>query len=163
MPVHGTYSHLLANKNIGELKQLKTKTTLVENGEEISLNKGKLSKRKSRFVINVNYVDNDTNYPINYENLRSRLQIGELGLVIISGVISKKSRRWISSPKLELRGMGFPHLVDREIWIKKTEKELAAKIISNLNKDSSGYDEFNENSRIITRRKCSNFSIKNLL
>ncbi|MBC60959.1 MAG: hypothetical protein CMP11_00745 [Zetaproteobacteria bacterium] len=106
IPVHGTYSLLLTNANLAQEVSRTIQPVLLENGEDILISNDKVTKKKNvKLKFERYYVDSESNHPISEETLNERLQIGELGLVNVFGVMKAQSKKWLKGPFLEFKGL----------------------------------------------------------
>jgi ribonuclease J len=124
LPVHGTYSHLEANAMLSKLCNYTNKTTtIISNGDFLALRGGKISC-KGQLDIEQLYVDSESSVPMSEEVLRQRLRIGELGGVVLSGVYSRRHKRFIHGPDLALQGLELPGQLSNEAILQKCQTQL---------------------------------------
>jgi ribonuclease J len=106
-PIHGNYSFLIDNESILSETAWKPQSIIIENGDVLEVSSRSLRTSPSQIEINRLFVDAESNMPIEFKTLDNRLQIGELGLAVVSGLIKKHSKKWLLSPKVELVGLGI--------------------------------------------------------
>lgn len=108
VPVHGTFWNLSENCDLVHSNEgIKSKQILVEDGSVIVVNKQKASISNT-IAVDQRFVDSDSQRDMSKAMLAQRLKLGELGLAVLSGVISQRSRRWVRGPELELVGIPGP-------------------------------------------------------
>jgi ribonuclease J len=106
IPVHGTFSHMQSNSKIpAELGLTKTKCFVVENGDVIDLNKDGVIL-SDRIDVRHRFVDGESYISLQYETMRERLRIGELGLVVVTLVYDKTERQVLEKVRVTLQGLG---------------------------------------------------------
>ena len=104
LPIHGNFSQLQANRRQRHYK-IKFERPL-KNGEVIELGQ-KVLNRLETLEVTTSYVDAYSNQLLDYETLRSRLKIAEVGLVIVSGCLDLKSETWIHPPTFDGYGINI--------------------------------------------------------
>ncbi|MCX6127256.1 MAG: ribonuclease J, partial [Proteobacteria bacterium] len=106
IPVHGTFSHMQSNSKIpGELGLSKTKCIVVENGDVIDLTKNGVAL-SDRLSVKHRFVDGESYISLQYETMRERLRIGELGLVVVTLAFDKGSRKVLDKVRVTIQGLG---------------------------------------------------------
>jgi len=103
MPVHGTYAQICDNSILGE--SLNMETIIPDNGAILEVNKDKGIRQIGEVDVPVLFVDGESSALLQYETLRERLRIGELGAVFVGGVIDVKKGIWAKGPILESQGL----------------------------------------------------------
>ncbi len=111
--VHGTHSQLKANSALAIARGIET--TSVENGAELVLSPIELK------VLSIDdhspiYIDSWSKNPMDQQNLRSRLKIGDSGLITVSGVFNKATKTWDQALEFELIGIALPIGFDLSTW-----------------------------------------------
>ncbi len=130
LPVHGTYSHLEANAMLSKLCNYTNKTTtVISNGDFLALRGGKISC-KGQLPLEQLYVDSESSVPMSRETLQQRLRIGELGGVVLSGVYSRRHKRFIHGPDFALQGLEFPGSLATEVVLQKCQTQLQEQLKS---------------------------------
>ncbi|MEZ4744127.1 MAG: ribonuclease J [Bdellovibrionota bacterium] len=155
LPVHGGYVQLGANRELATTASIPTSSIEqpFDNGQIIQLD-----ALSCRFLHQVDikkiYVDADSNLPIDYETMRSRLRIGELGMGLWFGVLSN-TRDWLLQPEIDTIGLSFPENFDLNAW--KQRLITATKLkIRNLDPSTSNFqEECKEICRLELRRSLT--------
>ena len=152
LPVHGTFSHLKANAEVGEkLSYTEGRHTLIENGDIL-----RLYRKKARVVgqieVQQQFVDQDSYFTMSRETLRERLRIGELGLALISGVFSKKRERFISGPDVMLQGLALPPDVTEARWLRQAGRHIESEMEKWLDRYPPEEEKLNQQCRVLLRR-----------
>jgi ribonuclease J len=131
MPVHGSFSQLLANHRLAE-SHLPTNqgSLLVQTGDVIDLSPESATV-KGTINIPVDYVDTDAGIPLPYDTLRQRLKIGELGLIIVTGTYDPAGRKWAYAPDIDVIGLEFPDHIRPSDWI-ATERARIESLVPQL-------------------------------
>jgi ribonuclease J len=108
IPIHGTFSHMNSNGRIPDELGLKsTKTYLVENGDIIDLTASGV-ELCDRLSIDHKFVESESYISIDYENMRERLRIGELGVVVVTMPYDSQEQDLCGDPKITIQGLGSP-------------------------------------------------------
>lgn len=161
LPVHGTFSHLKANAELGEkLNYRDGRHTLIENGDILRLYR-KRAKIVGHVDISQQYVDQDSHMPMSWETLRERLRIGEFGLAIISGVFSKKRERFTAGPDLFLQGIPNSPEESLSRWTQKASLHIQGEIEKWLDHNDPDEEKINHQCCLILRRLLSDHMKKN--
>jgi ribonuclease J len=103
MPVHGTYAQICDNQILGN--SLRFQTIIPDNGAVLEVHKDKGVRQIGDVDVPLLYVDGESSALLHYETIRERLRVGELGGVIISGIIDVKKGLWAKGPTLESLGL----------------------------------------------------------
>ena len=140
IPVHGTHSLLVENAAVAKKAYPQTRTRLIENGDVLEHDTPKGLQIKKKYSIDRVFIDKDSNMKISKENLQQRLDIGEVGLVLVSGILSNAKSKWLKDPKLETKGIPFPWKVNEKQWFQNLEGELKLE----LNRVMAIEDHFNQ-------------------
>ena len=158
MPIHGTFTQLIANSKISD--NLNDSSSLkAENGLLISIADG-IPKVHSRMTLKRKFVDSWSKIPMDGATLKERLRIGDSGLAIITGVYSLNEHRWIREPEIEAVGLCFPKGICFSNWAATTCRHF-----DDILKHSGGdkpkeQKGANEEFRIHTRRRLANIFVK---
>jgi ribonuclease J len=108
IPVHGTFSHMSSHSKIpAEVGLVDTKIKVVENGDVIDLSKQGVFL-SDRLEIFHKFVDSESYVPLNYETMRERLRIGELGLVVVTMTYDAEEREILGSIRVTVQGIQDP-------------------------------------------------------
>ena len=152
LPVHGSFSHLKANAEVGEkLNYRDGKHTLIENGDILQMYR-KRAKVVGKVEIGQQFVDQDSYFPMSWETLRERLRIGELGLAIVNGIFSRKLECFTTGPDVMIQGLALPTQVSHSQWIKEANQLLEDEIDLWLEHNPPDEDKINHQCRLILRR-----------
>ena len=160
LPVHGTFSHLLANNSIGrDMRYSAKERTQIEDGDILLVN-GDQPKVVGTIVAEHNFIDQDSRVELSWDTLRERLRIGELGLAILGGVFSNKLGSFVSGPEISFQGLQLPDYIDEAQWIEATCYKIESRLDSWLEKNSLSEDEFMNQGRLILRRALADVLYK---
>lgn len=117
LPVHGTFSHLQSNWNIGGgYKEIKNSRTLIQNGDMLELSSTEQPKVVGNMEIGTTYIDRNSLLPLDVDIAKERHRIGEIGALIISGAFSIKQRSFKQSPKVQVVGIAGPIGLKQNEW-----------------------------------------------
>ena len=129
VPVHGTYSFLADNQTIVEnFPKDKIQSILIKNGEIIDVCHKGIKKLKYQINLERRFVDQESSIPIGYKTLQERLDIGELGLIVVAGVFGKRNKKWIKGPQIKLVGIELSKGVDRNKFLKVMSEKVKTKL-----------------------------------
>lgn len=103
MPVHGTYAQICDNSILGE--SLNMETIIPDNGAVLEVHKDKGVEQIGEVDVPLLFVDGESSSLLQYETIRQRLRIGELGAVFVCGIIDVKKGVWAKGPILESQGL----------------------------------------------------------
>lgn len=146
LPVHGTFFHLKRNSKVYS-KLFKTNIPFIPDSGDVY----DLTTQGIELVDSVSaehlFVDSFSRVPMTYPELKKRLNIGETGLVVFSGVYNKNDFSWKEKPKLSYFGVLLPESVDRNNW----EQKLFNKILKDIESAKKG--EASERTRIAIRNQ----------
>jgi ribonuclease J len=149
VPIHGTYTQLLGNRNLGRAKDIEEvdPEILIENGSMIELRDHECS-----LIQSINFpeafIETDSPNEVSWETLRKRLKIGELGLALVSGAVSKKTGAWVAGPEVELVGIELP--LSKTEWLASVSAELKGRITP---AEFPKISDLEEECRLRVRRK----------
>ena len=128
MPFHGEYRMLKSHADLAVLCGMpKENTFVLENGEVLSLNKGKIKKDKSVQSGDV-YVDGNRIGEIGNAVMRERKIMSSDGIVVVIANIDTQKKKLLVSPNITTRG--FVLIQENLELLKDIEKE-AFMIINN--------------------------------
>ena len=103
MPVHGTYAQICDNQILGN--SLRFQTIIPDNGAILEIHKDHGLRQIGEIDVPLLYVDGESSALLHIETLRERHRVGELGGVIISGIIDVKKGVWAKGPTIETLGL----------------------------------------------------------
>jgi ribonuclease J len=153
LPVHGSFSQLLANHRLGASHLAAANgSLLVQSGDVIDLSPGGTTVQGS-LDVPLDYVDTDAGIPLSADTLRQRLKIGELGLMIVSGTYDPAARKWASGPEIDVIGLEFPDHMRMDSWIDTEQTRIAAMTPQLLFGKLLPPDGVREEIRVYLRRK----------
>ncbi|MFK7872876.1 MAG: ribonuclease J [Oligoflexales bacterium] len=101
-PVHGTFSQLMDHGQRAENKGIPT--TVLQDGECVNITAEGVNVESSPGVSAI-YLDQDSPLMLSHATLRERLRIGETGLLVLSGVYSRKTGKWLHPISMESHGI----------------------------------------------------------
>jgi ribonuclease J len=151
LPVHGTFSHLRAHGDFAEVMVQDSKIFDLEDGVLFCLEDGEVSDF-GQIDIEWLYIDGFVKSPIDLQNLNKRLRIGELGLVIFSGVYSDKQSNWHGEVFIDLRGLVLPNHVDPDEWHTSCRKQAAKTVRVAIEDGVTDAAGINERVRVSLRQ-----------
>lgn len=103
MPVHGTYAQICDNQILGN--SLRFQTIIPDNGAVLEVHKDHGLKQIGEVDVPLLYVDGESSSLLHLETIRERHRVGELGGVIISGIIDVRKGVWAKGPTIESLGL----------------------------------------------------------
>ena len=155
LPVHGSYTHLNANKKIISNLGLEKITILPsDNGTVLSIKNQKCQPIEPIGIDRL-FIDSQSHIPIDKKTLNQRLKIGHNGIVIVAGVLSKNKNRL---RHLSIEYIGCPPLPQT------IKDDLEKKIQKTLTENSHlQTGEMNEICRTTVRRQVKQVLNKRLV
>ncbi len=157
--IKGEYRDITALNEFAKELDIKEKnTTLIDNGEKLSIGKEKLSKIKGRIAIVDSIVDGFGIGDIGNSILNERIKMGDSGAIFIGIMINAYSKELISKPSTELVG-----LTENPEYIKLIDEKLTQVVEETLpsnKKDAKTFD-IREAKQII-RKKITNLCRRKL-
>lgn len=164
VPIHGSHSHLLANKNLAvEVGMLEENVVFVESGSVL-----KLSNRQVTTSEPVDpewfFVDSGSAAPLPSTVLNQRLRLGEFGGVFISAVLHRKLAKWVKSPAYNWIGLpGNVEGVNVSNLEQKISKEVLQVVASRRDENpGSQQSEISEWMRLECRKRLQTFFNKKI-
>lgn len=132
IPVIGEWRHFYEMKKIAQQLSYKDDHILeLENGQVLTFEGGKLTQRDGRVKVGEILVDGSLESGIHDVVLKDREILSQDGVLIISGAISLKKRKFLADPELTSRGFVYVKeneaLLDEVSKIFKTAVEKALK------------------------------------
>ena len=135
IPVHGSYNFLFNNYSAVKNAIKNINAIIIGNSEILELSRQKCHKKNFHFETDKLFIDQDSHRVLNEKTLKRRLDIGEFGLVVLSGLFSLKTKKWQNGPEIELVGIESlapatekKHLNKISLALKeKTKKTLSSK------------------------------------
>ena len=160
MPVHGTYSHLVANEMLAALDtQTKPAIIRVDNGVKVHLKNGKIDLSEP-FQMARLYVESWSRLTTDPVVLRERLKVAEVGAAFFSGVFIKKSFSWQTTPQLETVGLDFPDRIKISTWLNRVFDRVEESIKRELGHNPLSPEDIKENIRLLIRRELTSIFVK---
>ena len=145
MPYHGEYRMLKSHADVGNLCGIpKQNTYVLENGNVLSMYKGKITKAGNIQASDI-YVDGNRIGDTNNAVLKDRKIMANDGIVIVIASINSSNKTLLTTPNITTRG--FILVNENEEILKKLE-EVSKDAINNKLKTSNNYTELK--SEIIT-------------
>ena len=135
MPFHGEYRMLKSHADLAvECGIPKENTFVLENGDVLSLNKGKIKREKSITAGDV-YVDGSRIGEIGVAVMKERKIMSSDGIVIVTYNINTKNNTLLGDVNITTRG--FVQIQDNIELLKQIEKASTKIINANLSKKST--------------------------
>ncbi|MGE0171594.1 MAG: ribonuclease J [Oligoflexales bacterium] len=160
IPVHGTFTHMLANKKLIETQLPQTKCVDVENGSIVAIDKQSVTKL-GQFELSKDYVDSWSLVPMSHEVLRQRLKIGDSGMALVSGIYDLSRKTWVEPLAIQTFGLTF---TDEKTVAKLSDianSELAELVAKNKQAIENGFCEAsNEQIGKALRRELTRIFVK---
>lgn len=117
IPIKGEYQHFISNMHIGEeMGILKDHIIIVDNGERITFENGKLHPSRDVFEIEDIMIDGIGIGDVGEKVIDDRIQLANDGVVIVGLTISRETKEIIGQTDCQTRG--FVYLKDSEYVIK---------------------------------------------
>lgn len=153
VPIHGTYSLLADNQAIADhLQKQKLPSILIKNGDILEVLNRKVKKLKHHVALEREFVDQESYLPIGYKTLKDRLDIGELGLATVGGVVSKRNKKWIKGPQIQLVGLEVKRGVHLNNFLKKISDRLKNNLKEAISESKINQDDLRTECRLQVRR-----------
>lgn len=106
VPIHGSFSHLKANRGVAGKISKVFEDQIIKNGDTICVDRNRVyTEFDPKNVINTHYVDSESALVMTKDVLKERLDIGELGGFFISGLFVKKTKKWAKGPRVQPIGL----------------------------------------------------------
>jgi ribonuclease J len=154
IPVHGTFLHMNSNLRLGANTSAEVLDGFVENGEIISFDKKLNYEREHLVEFERVFVDAYSKSLMSQQTLRERLRVGEHGMVIVSGSLSR-TKGWLDEPEVTFMGLGetmyysIEDIRDQVLdGLYSQFKKVAKKNLEN--------NQMREELRVVTRRVMYN-------
>ncbi|HUW71715.1 MAG TPA: ribonuclease J [Candidatus Humimicrobiaceae bacterium] len=123
IPIHGQYSMLVSHAQLAKESGLPEKNVLVvENGQIINLNPGKIFIEKEKVAANYIMVDGLGVGDVGEVVLRDRQMLAKDGMFVIVAVIDRQTGKVKGSPDIISRG--FVYLRESRELLKETRKRV---------------------------------------
>lgn len=105
MPIKGEYRYQVENANLAYKVGLpKENIILKENGQIVTINKGKLVESFDKIFVDDILIDGKSSEDVGELVLKDRELLSSNGLVLISATLSKKDKKIIVEPEIMTRG-----------------------------------------------------------
>ena len=105
MPIKGEYRYQVENANLAYKVGLsKDNIILKENGQIVSINRGKLVESFDKIFVDDILIDGKSSEDVGELVLKDRELLSSNGLVLISATLSKKDKKIIVEPEIMTRG-----------------------------------------------------------
>lgn len=105
MPIKGEYRYQVENANLAYKVGLpKESIILKENGQIVSINRGKLVESFDKIFVDDILIDGKSSEDVGELVLKDRELLSSNGLVLISATLSKKDKKIIVEPEIMTRG-----------------------------------------------------------
>jgi ribonuclease J len=116
IPIKGEYQHFIANMGIAvDMGIKKDHVIIVDNGERITFENGKLSKSRDIFEIEDVMIDGSGIGDVGEKVIDDRIQLANDGVVIIGITIDKETKEIVAQTDCQTRG--FVYLKDSQYLI----------------------------------------------
>ena len=140
-PVKGEYQHQVANANLAKEVGIKDENILLkQNGEVALFVDGKLNDSLEKVKTEDILIDGSSSSDIGEAVLKDREVLSENGIVIISALLDKNTKKVISKPDVITRG--FVYNKDSRDLINEIKNQSIDVI--NKNTNNSKYVEYNK-------------------
>ncbi len=127
MPVHGEYRHLRQHAMLAEnLGMPSNNIFILQNGQVLSMSKGKVSKTKEEIPASAVMVDGLGVGDVGNIVLRDRRLLSESGLIIVVAAIEKGTGQIVSGPDIISRG--FVYVRENEDLIESARSAVDARL-----------------------------------
>lgn len=161
LPVHGSFSHLMANKDFSSQLNISDKnSTLISNGDILTQTEDKSFEIIGSIDLSQNYIDQDSKVVLDWETLRERLRIGEYGLATMTGIYSKQNTCFIEGPDIVLHGIEDPLKWQHETWLERARSRVEKKLNHTLKNNEVNSKTISEQGRIALRKYLTELYIK---
>ena len=132
IPSHGDFTQLVANCELAQADlNYRPIITPVENGTILTLLDGKLNAERF-FTPEQQFIDSNSELPMSYETLRTRLKIGELGLVVVTGIFNAITQCMEQDICLDTFGLVFGFDPISESTMKQNLAGKISSLVSNV-------------------------------
>ncbi|MFW7378256.1 MAG: ribonuclease J [Oligoflexus sp.] len=155
IPVHGTFTQLLANSSLLPA----AKAQKVRNGCVLRLNSSGL-QHLGDFELERLFIDSWSRRPMSYENLRTRLRIGDSGMLLITGYVLQVDRELKTEVHMESMGIPFADELEYETWREQAAKKITQLLQGQIKLGAAQEDELNETIRREIRRDLTRIFVK---
>lgn len=157
IPVHGTFTHLKANRTNSEEIYSSAKAISIENGNILHLSNHKL---EIEGIVEVEklYIDSFNRMPMTKSTLRERLRIGESGACFATGILNSSLN--ITNLDLQYFGLPFPEDFDFEKFKTQLLENTSRKIQTLIQENRADIETITESIRILTRQKLKSLFFK---
>jgi len=147
LPVKGSYRHLLANAqlvvNMG-LKLSHQNVFVLDNGMVLEISASGAQILKESVKVGDLLIDGKGIGDVESEVIGDRQKLSDDGVVVLGVTISKKERRVVAGPDVQMRGFVF--LKDADTILKEVTKIFLATLNDAMNKNTYSIKEISNNS-----------------
>jgi ribonuclease J len=160
IPVHGTFTHMIANRKIIERNLPETKCVDVENGVVVAID-SKTVVKLGEFELSRDYVDSWSLVPMSHETLRERLKIGDSGMALVAGIYDLAKKTWIEPVTVQTYGLKFADVKTEGRLKDLTKSELGDFVGKNSTTIENGFCEItNQHLSKSLRRELTKVFVK---
>lgn len=153
-PMHGGFSQLLANWNVGRsIPESKETSRIIQNGDVLQVSAEGV-EHLGTLEVETRYVDGESGVVLPPDVLKERLKLGELGGALVTGAYNLKDRKWVAPPRVDLIGLHMPRGTDPEQWLDTAATSVRTRLPQLVTGGLSQEDAFEE-MRISLRRQLS--------
>lgn len=155
-PVHGAYGQLAANlEQATRAGHPEVRARLIETGDVLDVSQARGVEHMGDIAVELSYVDAESHVVLTHTELKERLKIGDLGLLIASGVYLVNESRWLVEPDVEWVGIRPPDAATGTRLNAAMKETLREKLPQLLGPGRLGTDEAREELRILLRRQLA--------
>lgn len=153
MPVHGNYSHLDGVQKLHDGANV----SIPANGDLFKLDQNGLEKVANQ-QFNDLFVDAESLVPLSFKTMKDRVRLGESGLCEVVGVLDKRKRSWLSSPRIA-KMVGVIEEEETDSLCLRVKKAIASQLTA---KNFAGLTapEISDKVRILFRRQINLYAGK---
>lgn len=161
IPVHGTFTQLMANRDIAVSEGIPPEKCLVpEDGCVFSFNNRDELNQKLQFEVSWSFIDGFSKQPLSRQILKERLKIGEMGLAVVSGVFDYTRGDWQQNPMIELRGLTAP---ETDYWLEEAAESVREAIARGIRHGIVDQQSLAERGRLALRRYLQDYLQKKIV
>lgn len=153
-PMHGGFSQMLANWEIGRDGVDGGTSQIMQNGDVLEATKKGVTKL-GHLAVETRYIDGQAAVILPPEVLKDRLKLGELGGALVTGAYNARERRWVSPPEVELIGLKLPDRIDEEEWLETQATMVRTRLPQLVAGKGLTRDDAYEEIRISLRRQLA--------
>ena len=140
IPVKGEYRYMVNNANLAkQLGMSEENICLIQNGEVINIDDGKLLEKAEKINVNDVLIDGNSSDDVGDLVIKDRQMLSENGIVLISATISKQGHILFVGPEVTTRG--FIYIKDSQEMIQEIKRISEDVIQKNISSDYIDYNK----------------------